>query len=202
MSRSKWVEETLCQALDEIRDRKLTYRQAEAKYNISKSTLCDYITGKSVIGRRQGPQPVLSQEEEQCLAQWAGEIAKIGYGQTKRQICETVKRILDKDRRPNPFPDNRPGKDWWYGFLARQKLTMHSASSLEHYRASACTEEKLHKWYNDFEQFILTHGVSEDASRIWNCDECGFPLCPKSGKILAPIGTKTVYASCTAQKTH
>lgn len=43
------------------------------------------------------------------MAQWAGEMAKIGYGQTKRQICETVKKILDKDQRLNPFPDNRPG---------------------------------------------------------------------------------------------
>ena len=79
---------------------------------------------------------------------------------------------------------------------------MRFASSLESYRASACTEEKLRKWYNDFEQFILTHGISEDGSRIWNYDECGFPLCPKSGKILAPIGTRTVYTSCTAQKTQ
>ena len=127
---------------------------------------------------------MLSQEEEECLTQWASEMARIGYGQIKRQICETVKRILDKDGRPNPFPDNRRGKDWWYGVLARQKLSMHSASSLEYYRASACTPEKLQQWYNDFEQFSLAHRVSNDPSKIWNCDECGFPLCPKSGKIL------------------
>ena len=56
--------------------------------------------------------------------------------------------------------DNRPGKDWWYGFLARNKLTMRSSSALESYRASACTEDKLRKWYCDFEQLLLTPWIT------------------------------------------
>ena len=198
--KSKWNTETLCQAIEEIKDKKLSYREAEAKYHIPRSTLGDYITGKAQIGRKQGPQPVLTQDEELALATWATEMAQIGYGQTKRQILEVVKKILDKDGRPNPFADNRPGKDWWYGFLARNKLGMRSASALEGHRASACTEEKLLKWYINYEQFLLSHGVSDDPSRIWNCDESGFPLCPKASKILAPRGTKTVYAACSASK--
>ena len=57
----------------------------------------------------------------------------IGYGQTRRQICEMVKKkkILDKDSRPNPFKDNCPGKDWWLAFLTRNNLTLRSSSSLE-----------------------------------------------------------------------
>lgn len=117
--------------------------------------LYDYITGKSVIGWRQGPQPVLSQEE----AQWAGEMAK---------VSRSVKENLNKDQRPNSFPYNRPGKDWWYGFLA-QKLTMRSWNTTEPQL------EMLRHWYA-----VSSYPWCEDASRIWNCDECGFPLCPKS----------------------
>ena len=48
--------------------------------------------------------------------------------------------------------------------------------------------------------FCLPHGLHDDPSHIWNCDESGFSLCPKTSKVCAPIGTKTVYAACTANK--
>lgn len=51
------------------------WHTGEQKPNIiPKSTLCDYISGKVQLGRRQGPQPILSWEEEQCLAQWVTEM--------------------------------------------------------------------------------------------------------------------------------
>ena len=92
-----------------------------------------------------------------------------------------VKKILDKDGRPNPFKDNHPGKDWWYAFLARNNLTIRSPSSLEIYRASVCTKHNLEHWYAMFEQFLSCHSLLDEPDRIWNCDESGFPLCPKSG---------------------
>lgn len=202
LSKPKWNEEELVKAIEDIKDNKLSYRKAELKYGIPKSTLCDYVSGKVEVGRRQGPQPVLSHDEEKALVLWATEMTKIGYGQTRRQICETVKKILDKDGRQNPFVDNRPGKDWWYGFLSRNKLTIRRTSALESYRASACTKEVLEKWYTDFEQFLLCNNIHNKPDRIWNCDESGFPLCPKSGKVLAPVGIKTVYATSSAQKSQ
>ena len=139
---------------------------------------------------------VLRKVEEQCLVNWAIEMNKIGYGQTRRQVCEMVKKILHKDGRPNPFKDNRPGKDWWYAFLARNNLAVRSPSSLEMYRASACTKQNLESWYAQFEQFLVCHSLLDEPDRIWNYDESGFPLCPKSGRVLAPIGTKVVYSTC------
>ena len=34
----------------------------------------------------------------------------------------------------------------------------------------------------------------------YGTDESGFPLSPKSGKMLAPHGTRTVYRICSAKK--
>ena len=149
-------EDNVHNALEDVRYGKCSFREAETKYGIPKSTLNDYTTGKVEIGR---PPPVLKKDEEQYLVQWAIEMNKIGYGQTRRQISEMVKKIMDKGGRPNPFKDNRPGKDWWYAFLARNKLTVRSPSSLEMYRASACTKDKLDQWYADFEQFLLCHSL-------------------------------------------
>ena len=38
---------------------------------------------KIQVGRRPGPQPVLTRDEEKWLVEWAVEMAKIGYGQTR-----------------------------------------------------------------------------------------------------------------------
>ena len=92
-----------------------------------------------------------------------------------------IKKILDKEGRPNPFKDN-PGKEWWYSFLSRNKLAWRSPSALESYRASACTKEKLEEWYTNFEQFLICHGLQDQRNHSWNHDESGFPLCPKPGK--------------------
>ena len=92
-------------------------RAAAAAYGVPRSTLHDYATEKSRLGHTSGPDTVLTKEEEQELVERALKMAEIGYGQTRRQICEAVKRILDHSKRPNPFTENRPGKDWWYGFL-------------------------------------------------------------------------------------
>ena len=105
-------EDAILSAVEDIHSGKCSFRKAELKYGIPRSTLNDYTTGKVEVGKRQGPPPVLRKDEEQCLVNWAIEMNKIGYGQTRRQVCEMVKKILDKDGRPNPFKDNRPRNDW------------------------------------------------------------------------------------------
>ena len=136
--------------LDGLDYRRLTYHGAAAKYGIPRSTLSDHVLGKVELGKKPGPPPVLTPEEEKYLVQWTIDMYEIEYCQTGRQVTEMIKKILDKDGRPNPFKDNRPGKDWWYSFLIRNKLAWRSPSAPKSYRASACTKEKLEEWYVKF----------------------------------------------------
>ena len=76
-----------------------------------------HVTGK-IERVRHGPSPVLTEEESELIS-WVVKMAEIGYGQTRIQVTEMVKKILDWTGRPNPFQDNHPGKDWWYMFLHR-----------------------------------------------------------------------------------
>ena len=133
LSKELSKEERIAIALDELNYRRLSYRDAAAKYGIPRSTLSDHALGKVELGKKPGPPPILTPEEEKYLVQWTIDMYEIGYGQTRRQVTEMVKKILDKDGRPNPFKDNRPGKDWWYSFLTRNKLAWRSPSALESY---------------------------------------------------------------------
>ena len=108
-SKASYSLEELDIAVQRIKEEGLSYRKAAAQYGIPRSTLYDHVTGKAVSSKR-GPPTVLTTAEEQMLVDWALHMADIGYGHTREQLCATVKEILDKDGRENPFTDNYPGK--------------------------------------------------------------------------------------------
>ena len=192
--RGNWKFEDLERVVEEVREGKVSVREAAAKYCVPKSTVHDHSSMKVKQISRPGPPPVLTVEEENELEQWIIKMAEIGYGQCRQQVITMVKKILDTHKRPNPFPDNTPGKDWWYAFLQRHpKISLRTPQALEACRAKACTPSTLSGWYTDFEQFLLIHNLIDKPSKIWNCDESGFSLCPKSSKVLATCGAKTVY---------
>ena len=57
----------------------------------------------------------------------------------------------------------------------------------------------LSRWYAAFKQLLELNNV-ENPAKIWNADETGCPLCPKSGKVLALAGTRDVYHAVSDTK--
>ena len=107
MSRStRWSSKDLEAALRDVQDRKVPVRMAAAAHGVPKSMLYDYASGKVEFGSKRGPDTILAAAEEQKLVDYAIHLAEIGYGCTKEHICDTVKEILDKDGRLNPFNNN------------------------------------------------------------------------------------------------
>ena len=100
--RRNWKVEDLEKALCEVEEGKLSGRAAAAKYLIPHSTLNDHLKNPS-RQTRCGPPPVLSAEEEERLVKWIIDMSEIGYGQCRQQVCLMVKKILDHNKRPNPF---------------------------------------------------------------------------------------------------
>ena len=53
----------------------------------------------------------------------------------------------------------------------------------------------LSRWYAEVKQFL-------ELNNVWNADETGCPLCPKSGKVLALAGTRDVFQATTDTKSR
>lgn len=66
-TRFKYTEKDLANALESVRSKKLSLNKAALQYNIPKSTLSNKLNGKTIEGRRMGPQPVLTTAEEKYL---------------------------------------------------------------------------------------------------------------------------------------
>lgn len=108
----------------------------------------------------------------------------------------TVQKIVVQEGIKTPFKDGRPGQRWYTSFLRRHpQISIRSAESLCKNRAKL-TEEYIKSWFRDLEKFlqdINARDVLTDLSRIFNADESGFSLCPKTGKVLGPKGYKNLY---------
>lgn len=57
-------------------------------------------------------------------------------------------------------------------------------------------EENIKKWFNDIHEYLSDEklvGILNDPERIFNGDETGFSLCPKTKCVLGPRGAKDIY---------
>ncbi|MEW8547694.1 MAG: hypothetical protein AB2693_29655 [Candidatus Thiodiazotropha sp.] len=113
---------------------------------------------------------------------------------------------MDEDGRPNPFRDNKPGKDWLRGFFGRHsELSLRTTLQLGKERA-VISPDKIKRWFGDLEQFLDSEVKDQnlllDPSRIYNADESGFSLCPKSNQVIGYKGAPVVYNFSTSDKTQ
>lgn len=98
-------------------------------------------------------------------------------------------------RKPNdlPFKYDRPGKTWFVGFMKRNPELRHRIPvGISRGRAIA-TEESICRWFKvqEYMESEYASNVLLDPKRIFNCDETSFSMCPKTGKVIAPIGWET-----------
>ena len=78
------------------------------------------------------------------LCEWLLDMSRIGYGRTTEELKLVVKRMLDKDGRPNPFCDNTPGYDWLTAFMKRHpELSIRQCEFLPVSRAKGCSKVEM-----------------------------------------------------------
>ena len=153
-----------------------------------------YSIGKLEVGCRPGPNSVLTAAEEKKLVDYIVEMSRIGYGCTKQKVFDMVQEIMRKDCRKNPFVNNRPGEKWWKLFIGRHPdVSLRQPEHLQLSRARCYTPEAINEWFKEFGKFLVDKKLKDSPSQLWNADESGFPLCPKSGRILAMKTDKNVY---------
>lgn len=188
--------DNLKNALFEVRENKMKIREACRRFNVPKTTLLDRLSGRvSDTLKKPGPPPLLSVEGEERIKNWVINLAKCGFPVKKEMLLNTVSKIAS-DTNPNLFKNGVPQQTWYLNFLKRNpEISLKEAESINKARA-LITEEFIRKWFRELVQFLTEKdllNILADPRRIFNGDETGFALCPKTGKVLGPKGFKNLY---------
>lgn len=184
-SYKNYTQETLDNALEEIRTKKLSFRQAEQKYGIHKNTLFAKMHDKNP--KSAGGQTVLSKAEESSMVGHILAMANYGFPLTAFDIRCIVKAYLDRTgRKVKCFKNNLPGTEWVRFFLTRHKnLTQRIAKNITHSRA-ANDEGILTKFFDHLEDELK----DVPSTNIWNYDETNLVDDPGSIRVITKRGTK------------
>ena len=180
-----WDDLAMQEALTAV-NRGMSVRRAALTHNVPKSTLSDRVTGKVIHGIKSGPQPYLSLSEEEELVSFLLGCAAIGYPRTRKDVIALVQDILISKGKSGVVTDG-----WWTGFKNRHcEITLRSAVPLSLARAKATDPAVIEKYYDLLENTLCENSLLDKPSQIFNCDETGIPLSPKSHRVIDHIGSK------------
>lgn len=189
-------------AVQDVLDGLLSVRKAARKWSVARSTLHARVQGKRQK-EKAGRRTILTQNEETRFAEWLVERSRRGFGVTKAEFLDAVQSFITNDNRNTIFNENRPGNKWYRGFLKRNsQVKLRTALPLDKKRAKI-TPGDLNKWYEEYDMFIQEIGLSNRPAQIWNCDESGFDLQGKAGRVMGPTEDKhQPYRVVTGTKEH
>lgn len=98
----------------------MTIRKAAEKYGVPRSTLQEYLSGKTKEPGKVGRKTALPRGEEEAIAYNVAALGAFGLDFSMDDLRYFIKDHLElHQRRISQFKDNLPGIDWGCGFLER-----------------------------------------------------------------------------------
>ena len=180
----------------------LTIRKAAIEYGVKKSTLHDYISGKVAFGAHSGPQKYLSDVEEDEMYKFLVNCAKIGFAKSPKEVLSLVRATLAKKRQVD-VEEVVVTSGWWSSFQKRYpKLTLRSATKLSYRRAIAEDPEFFDRYFDVLESTLAKNKFLDNPHCIFNCDESGFSLDHKPGKLIGVKGWRQLNCVTSGDKSQ
>ncbi|XP_053681562.1 uncharacterized protein LOC128732342 [Sabethes cyaneus] len=193
--RKLYSAEALENAVSEAR-RTGKLRKAAKLYDIPYATVYRYLKHPP-RNDRPGPSTLLRPEEEARFEQWALYMARAGFPISEADLTYTVKDYAAKNRETRDLPASFPSKNWVRRFLQRHPSIKKKFTTNLSRSGANVTENILRMWFSEIEDIFEEEGIDmsifNSPSRIFNFDESGFRLVPKSFKALCDNNTENTY---------
>lgn len=197
-NKKQYAQNTLEEAVRMVQAQEISLSKASAQFRIPKGTLHNKIHGKTALRCKKGPKTLLSDAEEKKICFWILNMAKIGYPVNAKDVRETVANILEIKG-----SKIKPGKKWMQLFLKRHpQITKRHAEIISKARALV-TEPMIRKWFQGLREYLQEENADDILNypeRIFNLDETGVQLCPKTGVVLAPKNYRAMYDVAPGQE--
>ncbi|VDI53838.1 Hypothetical predicted protein [Mytilus galloprovincialis] len=137
---------------------------------IPKSILADQVSGKYSVDTKPGKKPVIPGDLETQMVKNVMDLAKQGFGSSRRQMYGKAATVCSQLKLKNNFKVGVPGMDWLAGLRRRHPvLILRKPEKLATVRSRILNPIKVGRYFVDLYKY------SKDLSRteIWNMDEIG-----------------------------
>ena len=198
--RKQWTDQQMLEAIEAVENGCGT-NQAAKEHGVPMSTLKDRLSGRVVHGTNPGPRPYLSKREEDELANYLVQTAKVGYGKTRRQVKCIVEKVADE--KGTLKVKGKVSDGWWRRFLERHpQLYLCAGDATAHVRMDAVNTENISHYYRILRECLEENDLFTHPEQIYNMDETGMPLDPKPPKIVTQKGQKKVRYRTSGKKSN
>ena len=134
--------------------------------------------------------------------------AKVGYSCSRSDVILLVQEVLYR----KGIRDTVVSHGWWEAFRRRHpEVTLRKPEPLSHARLAGSHPDVLSHYFEELESTLSDNDIMDSPSVIFNLDESGFPLDPKSPLVVCRSGQQhpsslssgnksqiTVLACCNA----
>ncbi|KAK3762513.1 hypothetical protein RRG08_017235 [Elysia crispata] len=191
-------------AMQEV-DSGKTIRQAAKDHG-----LCHVSLHRRLKKREQGEAPcmgyskhaqVFSQHQEQELARYVTWSAELRYGLTPVEVRQLAYQCGEKFaiRMPPSWSENRQaGEDWFSGFRERYQFSLRKAENTSLGRAIGFNKPAVDLFFDNLENVLSRQNFG--PHQIYNVDETGMSTVPKSSRVVAKTGTRSVGRVVSAER--
>ena len=142
------------------------------------------VSGRMLPGTKSGPPLYLNASEEQEVVQFLTRSAAIGYGKSHKEVIALVQCIVDSKGIPRTLSNG-----WWESFCSHHSnISLRSAAPLSLVHAQASIPEMTSCYFDLLERMVEEDQLSGKPGQIFNMDESGMPLDPKTPRPSSNLG--------------
>jgi len=194
-----WTDSEMIAAIEAVRNKTMSQRQACKTFNIPRCTLHTRLSGKTEIGAKPGHPTLMTTEQEVKVVDYACNRASMGIGFGRRQFLKYAGNYAMKYQ--ITFKNGHPSLKWWRNFKSRHlRLCLRQPEGTAAIRHQCMDEEKVMKYFTCLKTVMDTADLHLKPHCIWNMDETGVQLDRKPGRICAARGSKYLHSRTSGNR--
>ncbi|XP_065642449.1 uncharacterized protein LOC136074076 [Hydra vulgaris] len=195
--RLQYTDSQLRDAINAVKKGMVMYK-ASKTFGIPYQTLRDKISRRTSLKIQHcGYKSVLGEQIENKLVEWLFTCTRMGFAMSVVQLLDTVQKYLNSNNIKTKFTNNRPAKGWFYAFLRRHiQLSQKRGEYLNRARGGG-TEKAIRNCFTEIPKLLEENAqYLNDSMRVFNIDESGFQLSPKTNLLIRERG-KILMRKCS-----
>ena len=146
----------MIKAIKAERNKEMGYLAAAKKYNVPRSTLCDYVRSNwdrfQATQSKLGRMPIIPPALEEKLVEYLVLIERKYFGCTRDDVRRLAFQLAVRNKIPSPFSIAREaaGKDWFKCFMKRHsdKLLLCQPTGTSTARATGFSKKQVAVFFN------------------------------------------------------